>query len=187
MPSSLPLAQVESVDAAVAKVADEQGIGEVAEPGRGLDHPPRRIQVAAGHEPLVEMAVHFEYVDEAVASAGRIVLGSRPLLGVSDVELAADRRDAERGITLRDVRIGKRFETALPESDLVELAVDHVDLAVVEIGRVQEVGAAHLAESEALVDRAVACGKAALGGPRRCRSADARVPCGNLPRPRTRR
>jgi hypothetical protein len=61
------------------------------------------------------------------------------LPGVAHVELVADRLDAERRVARGQVGIGER---ACRQRDLVEAGVEDVDDAVVEVGRVEEVGAA---------------------------------------------
>src|SRR6516225_7613185 len=97
------------------------------------------------------MAVRLEHVDEAVP--GHRVSRHRPVAGVGDKELAVDVLDGEGAVPQWLVRVGERFETARPERDLVELAVDDVDLFVAAVDRVEEVGAADLAEGEAEIER----------------------------------
>src|SRR5262249_34293806 len=65
---------------------------------------------------------------------------------------AAQVLDVERGEPGGEVVVGERAEPVGAEGHLVELAVEHVDLAVVEVGGVQEVRGADVADGQAGVD-----------------------------------
>ena len=167
----------------IAEVPDQQRVAEIAEPGRSQDHPPRRVQVALRHEPLLEVAAGVEHVDEPVPLASDIVFGIGVLLGVADIQFAVDRRDAERSVSRGQVRIGECAEPILTKVDLVELAVEDVDLAVVEVGGEEVVLAADLGRGNPFIDGSVGCLEADLGNGRWSRDAghraDARIPTGD--------
>src|SRR5262249_31395437 len=135
-------------------------------------------QVAAGvvdvHEPLA----HAGY---------RAAVPRGVLLGVGDVQLAAQVLDVERGEPRGEVAVGERAEPVDAEGDLVELAVEDVDLAVVEVGGVQEVRRADVGRGQAGVDGPVGRLEADLGDPGQHPEGslygrpDPRVPAGDPP------
>src|SRR5262249_26331920 len=153
----------------------EQGAAEVAEGRRRQHQRPRRVQVAARDQPLFKVAIGVEHTDEAAAGAGDLVLGVSVLFGVGDVDLAADGGDVERGVAGGQGRVGERAV----EVGEVEVLVQNVDLAVVEVGEVEEGGGADLRLGDALVDGAVARREADLG---RVVGGDAGVPAEDLAR-----
>src|SRR5262249_39212086 len=97
--------------------------------------------------------------------------------------------DVERGEPGRQVRVGEGAEPVGAGGDLVELPVDHVDLAVVEVGGVQEVRGADVAAGQAVVDGAVVRLEADLRDPGQHAEGglngrpDRRVPAGDRPGP----
>src|SRR5262245_34204004 len=98
------------------------------------------------------MAARVEDIHESLAQARHgAAIPRRVLLGVSDVQLAAQILNVERRIAAGDVAVG---ESAVQRGPL-ELTVDDVDLAVVEVGGVQEMRRADVARGEAGVDSAV--------------------------------
>ena len=143
--------EVVGVDRAVAEVADEQRVVELAVALQGgPGHPPGGVELALAGEPLEQVPLGVEDVDEAVARAGDVVVLGGVLLGVGDVEVAVDGLDAERGVAGRDARVGE----GAGDDDGLEVRVEDVDLAVVEVGGV-EVGAGGVEPlGEPLVDGA---------------------------------
>src|ERR1700726_4105948 len=141
----MPSGVIEGVDVAVTEVADQDVAAESAE-GRGGRGPrPGGVHPPLAEEPLEEAAVGIEDVDESVARAGEVVMLVRLLLGEGDKELAADVVDPERRKTSRDARIGEAL-------DQVEAAVEHLDGAESEVGRVQEGAGRRGDQCEALVN-----------------------------------
>src|SRR5262249_44045506 len=62
--------RVVDVDVTVAEVSNEQITAELAEVRRREGEPPRRVELAAGHQAVNQSAVVSEYVDEAVPLSG---------------------------------------------------------------------------------------------------------------------
>ncbi len=177
-PWNAPVRRVVGVDAAVAEVADEDVAAEGAEGGRRERHRPGRVELAAADEPLQQVAVGREDVDEAVAGPCVVVVLAGALLGEGDVEVAADVVDPERGEAGGDRRVGEAV-------DEVEVAVEDVDPAEAEARRVDELAARRRHEGEALVvgadvARAVGRGRA-VDGDHCVRVVDVRVPAGDRP------
>src|SRR5262249_2716616 len=140
---------VVGVDVAVAEVADEQVAGERAEAGRGQGDAPGRVEHPARGHALEQAAAGVEDVDEALAHAGDgAAVAGGVLLGVGDVEPAVQVLDVEGGVSAGEVGVGK----GAGEAGQVELAVDHVDLAVVEVGGVKEVPGADVTGGQPGVD-----------------------------------
>src|SRR5207253_3230556 len=77
------------------------------------------------------------------------------LLGVGYVKLAADVADAEGGKPGRQVGVGEGAETARTQGDHVEVRVEDIDRALAEIGGVEEIARAVVAEGQPLVDRTI--------------------------------
>jgi hypothetical protein len=75
----------------------------------------------------------------------------RILLRVGDEQLPAQVLHVEGRVSVRQVRVGERSAERGP----LELAVDHVDMAVMEIGGVEEVGVADVSGGQTGVDRSI--------------------------------
>src|SRR5262249_12373860 len=106
LPEEVARVEIERVDHAVAEIADEERVVEVAESlERRPRHAPRRVELSLAGEPVDELAVRVEDVHEAVARAGDVVLPVRVLLGVGHVQLRVDRRDSEGRESLWDLVI----------------------------------------------------------------------------------
>src|SRR2546423_246546 len=75
--------------------------------GRRQRDRPRRVELAAADDPLEQIAVRGEDVDESVARSRRVIVLARALLGEGDEELAADVVDPERGEARGDGRVGE--------------------------------------------------------------------------------
>src|SRR5262249_5648573 len=121
----------ERVDPAISEVADEQVAGEVPKAGRRHRNAPRRVKRALGRDALQQIAVRVKDVDEAVAAAGDVIVLVGVLQGKRHDQVAADVGDAEGGVALREARVGERGGA---EGDRLEVRVEDVDLAAVEIG-----------------------------------------------------
>ena len=102
------LAIAERVDPAVPEVADQQVTAELAEVRRSYGQAPRRVELAGRRDPLDEVAAGVEGAHVAEALARDLFVGVLVLLGVGDVDLAADRLDAERRVALGQGRVGER-------------------------------------------------------------------------------
>src|SRR5262249_9979914 len=129
-------------DAAVAGIGNEQVAADRSEPRRRHDHTRGRIERTSRGDPPEQLAATAVYVHEALAPAVHEAAVLRGVsLGVRHKQLAADVLDAVRGVPLGQVSVLERAG----QMRFVELAVDHVDLAVMEIGRVEEVRVADVA------------------------------------------
>ena len=164
------------VDPAIAEVAHEQIPAEGPEVIGDLRPAPRRVQISTARHATEEATAPVELVDEATSGAGGLVLRRGVLLRVRDEHGAADGLDAERRVAVREPRVGEGPRA--PHA--VEVAVEHVDRGVVEIGRVQEIALRGRGDREPLVDGTPTGGRhdrERLGG--RARSRDLRVPAPN--------
>src|SRR5262249_15496842 len=141
--------RVEDVDVAVAEVADEQVITEVAELGRGDGFAPGRVQQPAGREPLEQHAVGVVYVHETVPHAGNVVALGGVLLRVGDEKLAGEVFDVERGEARGDGGVAK----VAGKRGGGESRVEDVNLPGPEIGSEEERAGGVRAQGETLVDR----------------------------------
>src|SRR5207247_2284089 len=96
----------EGVDRAVAEIADEERVVEVAEPLEGRPgHAPGRVELSAAGKALEQMPGGVEDVDESISRAGDVVLLVGVLLGVGHVEMTVDGRDAEGGKAGGNLRV----------------------------------------------------------------------------------
>ena len=165
--------RVVGVDPPVAEVADEDVAAERAERRRRHRHGPRRVEPVAADEPLEQVAVRAEHVDEPIAGTGGVIVLRRILLRERHVELATDVVDSERGEPGRDRGIGEAVDEG-------EVAVEHVDRPEPEVARVQELAGRGVHEREALVDGADVTGAVRCGRPVDCDHGvgriDVRVP-----------
>jgi len=128
-------ALVEGVDVAVAEVADQNVIAEVAEAVGRLHNTPGRIERASGGESLHQCAVGGENIDETIAGpVDRVVLGG-VLHGVGDIEEIANQLDVERCEAVGDAQI---VETAADRRG-VKTTVKNINGAAVEVGGVEQV------------------------------------------------
>src|SRR4029077_21250686 len=120
---------VVGIDVAIAEVADQDVAAKGAEGRRRERDRPGGVEPASADEPLQQVAVRCEDVDEAVAGPRVVVVLAGALLGEGNVELAADVVDPERREPGRDRGVDEAV-------DEVEVAVEHVDRAEAEAGRV---------------------------------------------------
>ena len=133
---------VEGVDAAVAEVAHSSRVagarppklaGAMASPhGESSGAARDQAHLAAGQ---ARRAVQVEDVDEAVAGPGHVVVLVGVLLGVGDVDLAAEDLDVERGVALGQVRVGER---ARRQRDGLEVRSKTSICAGAEVGGVEQ-------------------------------------------------
>src|SRR6478672_603310 len=80
-----------------------------------------------------EEAVGIEHVDETQPGTCHLVVTPRLAQGVSDVEVSLQIHDIERRETRRNRRIGE----AARHGRRYKRVVEDIDLAVVEVGRIQ--------------------------------------------------
>src|SRR2546430_17729104 len=69
--------RVIGIDPAVAEVADQDVAAEGPEGRRGKRHRPRGVELSSADEPLEQVAVRSEHVDESVTGLGGVILLSR--------------------------------------------------------------------------------------------------------------
>src|SRR5207244_6640347 len=98
-------------------------------------------------------AVQVEHVNEAVAGAGHVVVLVGVLLGVGDVDLAAQFLNVEWGVPLGEVRVG---EGTLGQGDGFEVRVVDLDLAGAEVGGVEDGRAAGVGREDRSAGRGAA-------------------------------
>ena len=125
---------IESMDRAVSKIPDEQSIAEVAEEIRRQFDSPRRVERAIGYQPLEQVSVEIEHIDEAVARASDVVMLVVVLHRVRYVELVPDPANIERRETRREVWIA---EVARHRRGL-KRRIEDVDRTGAEIRRVEQ-------------------------------------------------
>src|SRR5262249_41269255 len=140
------------VDVAVAEVADEQIVAEVSEVGSRLHHAPGSIELALADQPLLELTVCGVDIDEAESGALDVIFGVGILLGVANIELAADVGDAEGRVAGGQGAVRKCAGGLRDEG---EVLIEHVDLAIVEVGGEEEVYAAFHTWGDAFVDSTI--------------------------------
>ena len=102
-----------------------------------------------------QAAVRIEHDDHSQSVPGDVVLAVLVLLGVGHEQIAVDVLNAERREMARNIRLELALQLALRDRVLVQ-GIEHVDLAVVEVGGVQKVLLAVGGERQALVDGAFA-------------------------------
>src|SRR5471032_1957 len=142
---------VKGVDLAVAEIAHQQIIAEGAEVGRRHRQAPWRVQHAAWHYQVLDQgAAGIKLADHAQACTLHLDLARGVLLGIADKDAAADRLDTIRRVT---GRYGRVLE-GCRQGDRLEVCVEHVDMVILEIGRVNQVGAIRVGNRQALVDGA---------------------------------
>src|SRR4029077_5089748 len=78
------------IDAPVAEVADQDVAAEGAEGRRRQGHSPGRVEPAFPDEPLEQVPIGTEDVNESVARTRQVVVLIRLLLGEGDVQIATD-------------------------------------------------------------------------------------------------
>ena len=155
LPGEIEVLEVIRADPAVAVVPDQQMVAEAAETGRRDGHAPRSVQLAVRGDTLDQEAVGIENVDEAESFTGDLVIAIVFAHRIGDVEIALEVHDVEgleagRHLRIREVarHRGRR-----------ERVVEDVDLAVVEVRRVQAKVRAVAGDRDALVDGAVLRGE----------------------------
>src|SRR6266851_3196674 len=113
---------------------------------------PRASEPTSGNEPLEEVSIGTEDIDESVARAREIIVLIGLLLCEGDEQPAADVMDPERCKTNRDAGIGEGLDQA-------EVAVEHLDGAEAEVCRVEEGAGRRGHQREALVHGADITGR----------------------------
>src|SRR5262245_40505875 len=137
------------IDTAVTEVADQQGAAEAAEPCRREHETPRSVKLAPLDQVANQVAARAVNVDETPAWAGDLVLAVGVLLGIGDVQQAAELLDVEGCIAARDSPV----EEVAREVHRVEARVEDVDPPSVEVGGVQEGAGSCAGKRQTLVDR----------------------------------
>ena len=160
------LRELEGIDPAVAEVSDQQVATELPEVAGCHGNAPGRVERPSRRDPLEQVAAGVEDVNEAETLACDVIVLGGVLLGVGDEQetLRGARQreslDPEGSESLGELGIG---ECARGESHLLERAVEHVNLAGVEVRGEQEVGSTTVRQCQALVNRAGAAVWIGLG------------------------
>src|SRR4029079_14222921 len=122
---------------------------------RSERQPPRSVRgcilATAGGHPRNELPVGGVLVHVPTPAAGNVYALGGVLLRVGDEYAAAQRLDAKRRVTLRQLCIAE----AGGERDRPERGVEDVDAVVVEVGRVQAVVQGRKASVDGLLRRAI--------------------------------
>jgi hypothetical protein len=131
-------------------------VAELAEPARREHEAPWGVQLAVRDQPPHQPAARGVDVHEAEPGTLHVVLTGGVLHRVADHDRAVDRLNPERCEPRRDIRVLERTRHV----HRGEAPVEHVDLRVVEVRRVQERPALLGGrERKSLVDRPVRCGE----------------------------
>src|SRR5215470_8813288 len=125
--------RVEGVDASVAEIADEEVIAEAPEIGGRECQSPRRVELTLRRDATEQLAGGVEGVHEAVTLARHVVMFVGILQRVGHEDNAAEVLNPERRVPGGKIGIDERAG----HLEGLESAVEHVDSARVEIGRVQ--------------------------------------------------
>jgi hypothetical protein len=104
--------RIEGVNAAIAKIADQEVTPELAESGRRERHAPWGIQRSLRGKTAEQVAVQVELIDKSMSRAGDVIVPVRVLQRVSDKQYPAgvwpdDVLDIEWRIAHRDRWIAK--------------------------------------------------------------------------------
>src|SRR6266699_708650 len=126
---------IESVDATVAEVADQNRAGKLAEARRSLRQAPRRIEMPVLGESRNHLTAEIKSIHDAASMPGDVVMLRCVLHRVGDVQHAARGYDIERGIAGWQLGIGESIGRGGHE---IKRGVIHLDGAGTEISRVQE-------------------------------------------------
>src|SRR5438105_8327613 len=118
--------EVEGVDRAVAEVADEQVAAERPEACRGQRETPRRVQAPARGDPPEQRARGVVRIDEAMASAGHVIVRGGVLQRVRHIDRPPDALDAKWRVPGGKARVSERAG----DVDGDESAVEHVHATV---------------------------------------------------------
>ena len=139
LPRDLPVVGLKTLMRPLPKLPTSRSPLEGPEARRRDRQAPRRVERAARDQALLPAGqarrpVQVEHVDEAVALAGHVVVLVGVLLGVGDIDLAAQDLHVERGEALGEVRVGERTRL---QRDGLEVGVVDLDLAGAEVGGVE--------------------------------------------------
>src|SRR6185295_19378003 len=104
-------------------------------------------EFAAADQPLEQISIRGEDIDEPITGPGSIICLARALLGKGHEQLTADVVDPEWRKPGRD----RRIREAVHE---LEMAVEHVHRSKAEVARVEELAGRCAHQGQALVDRA---------------------------------
>ena len=134
-------------------------VAELAEPRGRQRHAPGCIELATRRDACEQNAVGIEDIDEAEPGAGDFVIAGRFFQRVRDEEIAVEVHDIERMEPRRNRRVG---ETP-GDSRRSECGGEHIDLAIVKIGEIQQKLRATSGNRYALIGSTVRRGEHAAG------------------------
>src|SRR5262245_57143157 len=132
------------VDATITEIADPEFVA------LHQSESPRGVELAVCDQAPEEVAAGIEYVDEATAGTGNVILPSVILQRISHKDLIVESPDAERCVTSRKVGVNEAVGI-----HLLKILIKGVDLASMEICRKQEIVTVGDAEGCAFVNGAV--------------------------------
>src|ERR1700682_1300542 len=143
---------IESGNAAIATLADQEVTPELAESGRRERHAPWGIQRSLRSETTEQVAVQIELIDKSISRAGDVIVPGRVLQRVSDIQSPANVLDIERRKAHRDRWIAK---TRGKRGGRIG-GVKDVDRVPAEIGGIKEICCPVVTDRKSLIDHA--CG-----------------------------
>src|SRR5205807_2614572 len=142
----------EGGDPTTAKVADENGIAELAEIACGPNNSPGRIQPRTMLQMADVLPGGRKDFNEAQTVACHVIVSGRVLLGISDEESAADVLNIERREAVGD---SFGFESVFIEMNALETRVVNLDSCRAEIRDVEKFVAVDFAGGCTFVDGAI--------------------------------
>ena len=125
---------IECVDVAIAEIADQQIMAELAKRTACESQAPRRVQLTVCYQPLDEMAVGIEDIDDPMAGTRDVTILLCILFGIRDVEFATEILNVKRRIPPGEVWIGEGAR----EGGRSKILIEHIDGARVDIGGIKE-------------------------------------------------
>jgi hypothetical protein len=129
-----------NVNETVTEVADPKFVFH-------LNESPWRVEIPVCNQPSEEVATGIEHIDEATARTRNVIFSFVVLLGVGHKNFVIEIADAEWPITCRKVWINEAVGIYL-----MKVFIEGVDLACMEICRIQEIVTIGDAERYAFID-----------------------------------
>src|SRR5262245_6613299 len=151
-----PRRKIESIDATIPEVADQQAVAELAKIVRCDHQAPRRVERAMRREASEQIALGIEDTHETMPRARLIVVLVRLLQRKGHEQVAVDGLDAEGSKTLVGERTISRQHRVGEGLDEIELTIEHLDRPETEVGRINEVAGTAAAKGEPFVNCALA-------------------------------
>ena len=144
---------IESVNAAIAKIADQEVTPELAESGRRERHAPWGIQRSLRGKTAEQVAVQVELIDKSMSRAGDVIVPVRVLQRVSDKQYPADVwRDDVLDIEWRIAHRDRRIAKGAGKRGRRIIVVKDIDRGAMEIGSIKEIRCPVVTDRKSLID-----------------------------------